>query len=90
MIEFVIWLVTLLAIAFIANRSPHPFMKAVGIIYLLVGLGAGLGLYLTIDTLATAYILDSLNSIFVLEVFIFLNIVTGYAFYESRNYRKHT
>lgn len=91
MIEFIIWIISLFVLgAIMMKYRGTPTTWAAGVAHIIVGLGACLGLYLHVDTAALTFIFNFMANWYVLEVFIFLNIVTGYAFYESRVYRKRS
>lgn len=89
MIEISLWLLTLFMTGFIMLKTKTQGVKAAGFAYIIVGIGASLGLYLNFDTATLNFIIDFLSEWWVLEVFIFLNIVTGYAAYDTRSDRKH-
>jgi hypothetical protein len=88
MIEIVLWLLSLFAVGAIMLQNPYHVTRAAGFAYIIVGIGACLGLYLHLDTVTLNFILGFMSEWWVLEVFIFLNIVTGYASYDSRTHRK--
>lgn len=89
MIEIIVWLFTLFAtgIAMLLNKDYAS--RIGGLSYITVGVAALLGLYINYDNvLLMTALSEFISSWFIIEVFIFLNIITGYNFYAR--YRRHT
>ena len=81
MIEIWVWLATLFAAGAAQLMNRDYASKTGGLNYILVGISILLGLYFNFDTLLLAKVLGFLSTWWILEMFIFLNIITGYSFY---------
>lgn len=81
MIEIGVWLITMFACGIAMIRSKQYGAVSSGITYITVGASALLALYFKHDTQTFTDILVFLKEWWILEMFIFLNIVTGYSFY---------
>ena len=87
MIEIWVWVLTLFAAGAAQLINREYAAKLSGLNYIIVGISVLLGLYLFNGVFLA--ILPVLSSWWILETFIFLNIITGYSFY-ARYRRSNT
>jgi len=90
MIEIIVWITTLLLAGIAQVRCNEYGAISSGITYITVAVAALLALYFKYDTDTFIELTTFLKEWWILETFIFLNVVTGYSFYERSRRRKPT
>jgi len=81
--ELITWFSTLFLAAYAMIKSKD---YSLGIAYILVGIASLLGLFLNHETAEAMSLFRLFDNWWLIEAFIFLNIVTGWSFYAR--YRK--
>lgn len=90
MIEILVWITTLFLAGVAQIKCNEYGAISSGITYITVAAAALLALYFKYDTQTFLDIRAFLHEWWILETFIFLNVVTGYSFYERSRRRKLT
>lgn len=88
MIEIFVWIITLCLAGVAQIKCKEYWAASSGITYITVAIAGLLALMLKYDTPVFHELTALLSEWWILETFIFLNIVTGYSFYVRS--RKHT
>ena len=88
MMEILTWVITLFLAGYAMIRSKEYGAMSSGVTYITVGVAALLALIFKHDSSLYIDVTQLLNEWWILETFIFLNIVTGYSFYARSRLRK--